>query len=257
MWKRIRVGILLAVLLVVAGSAWLENRRIASWRDPVYVGIFPLAADESRTTRAYLDGLTAEAFRGLEPFFAREAHRWGMALSTPFRVELFPSPAALPPPAPLPGNPLATVWWSLRLRWYAWRASDVAGRLRPHVRLFILYHDPTQETHLDHSLGLSKGRVGVVNAFAARAADDQNAIVIAHELLHTVGATDKYDPATDAPLYPQGYADPGQRPLLPQRRAEIMAGRRAIAPGTQEMPDSLDECLIGEATAREIGWLPR
>ena len=31
-----------------------------------------------------------------------------------------------------------------------------------------------------------------------------NNVVIAHELLHTVGATDKYDPVTDAPRIPDG-----------------------------------------------------
>jgi len=40
-------------------------------------------------------------------------------------------------------------------------------------------------------------------------------VVIAHELLHTVGATDKYDPATNESSLPEGYAEPDKIPLFP------------------------------------------
>jgi hypothetical protein len=35
-----------------------------------------------------------------------------------------------------------------------------------------------------------------------------------------------------------------------------MAGRRMIAPDRWQQADSLDEVVIGPATAREIRWLP-
>ena len=50
-----------------------------------------------------------------------------------------------------------------------------------------------------------------------------NDVVIAHELLHTVGATDKYTLADDAPRFPDGYGDPAQRPLYPQLTAECLS----------------------------------
>ena len=81
-----------------------------------------------------------------------------------------------------------------------------------------------------------------------------NNIVIAHELLHTVGATDKYDLATEMPLYPAGFADPARTPLYPQDDAEIMAGRRALSAQEAEMPASLRNVVVGPATAREIHW---
>ena len=46
--------------------------------------------------------------------------------------------------------------------------------------------------------------------------DGGNDMVIAHELLHTLGATDKYDPVNNAPRFPDGYGDPQQMPLYPQ-----------------------------------------
>jgi hypothetical protein len=101
---------------------------------------------------------------------------------------------------------------------------------------------------------LTKGLIGVVYAFAAPEMDGENAVVIAHELLHTVGASDKYLPGTDAPRFPDGYGDPDQVPLYPQRSAEIMAGRRMLRADRWEQAASLDEVLIGSATALEIRW---
>jgi hypothetical protein len=81
-----------------------------------------------------------------------------------------------------------------------------------------------------------------------------NNVVIAHELLHTVGATDKYDLASGEPLNPAGLADPDREPLYPQERAEIMAGRRALSAQESEMPHSLAGVVVGADTAREIRW---
>jgi hypothetical protein len=107
---------------------------------------------------------------------------------------------------------------------------------------------------LPHSTGLQKGQLGVVHAFADADMDGSNSIVIAHEILHTLGATDKYDPATNQPVFPDGYAEPDAAPLHPQRRAEIMAGRIAISETQADTPRSLKRVVIGAKTAREINW---
>ena len=120
--------------------------------------------------------------------------------------------------------------------------------------MFVLYHDPLLTPTVPHSLGLTKGLIGVVYAFAAPAMSGANNVVIAHELLHTVGATDKYDPTNDAPRFPDGYGDPRQVPLYPQAKAEIMAGRRMVTPDRWEQASSLDETAVGAATALEIRW---
>ncbi len=102
--------------------------------------------------------------------------------------------------------------------------------------------------------GLTKGLIGVVYAFAVPGMDGENDVVIAHELLHTVGATDKYRASDDAPRFPDGYGDPQQSPLYPQVNAEIMAGRRMLTATRWEQPSSLDEVVVGAATAAEIRW---
>jgi hypothetical protein len=56
------------------------------------------------------------------------------------------------------------------------------------------------------------------------------------------------------PLYPDGYANPQARPRLPQRRAEIMAGRIPISETVAEIPADMTQVVIGGATAREINW---
>jgi hypothetical protein len=80
-------------------------------------------------------------------------------------------------------------------------------------------------------------------------------MVLAHELLHTLGATDKYEPGSNAPRFPDGYAAPTAKPLLPQSKAELMAGRIPLDERRAAIPESLRQVLIGNATAAEIGWL--
>ncbi len=56
------------------------------------------------------------------------------------------------------------------------------------------------------------------------------------------------------PRFPDGYGDPTQQPLYPQLTAELMAGRRAISPDQSSQALSLDEAIVGPATALEIRW---
>jgi hypothetical protein len=77
---------------------------------------------------------------------------------------------------------------------------------------------------------------------------------MAHEMLHTLGATDKYDLANGLPSWPAGYADPERKPLYPQTQAELMGGRIPIDAHHAEVPGSLSDVIVGAATATEIGW---
>jgi hypothetical protein len=54
-------------------------------------------------------------------------------------------------------------------------------------------------------------------------------------------------------VIPTGLADPDAP--FPQKFAEIMARGRAIAPGNDELPDSLELLRVNAITAREIGWV--
>ena len=254
MWKTVRILLLLVVLAAVALHSWLDRVATQSWRSTLWVGIFPLNGDGSPQVQRYLEGLSARDFAPIEEFFAREGHRYGLALESPVHVELYPQASELPPALDPGAGPLGITWWSLKLRWFAAHASEVAGRAPPRIRLFVLYHDPTTLDRAPDSHGLQKGLVAVVHAFADRPMNGSNDIVIAHELLHTVGASDKYDLRSGAPLFPGGFADPERDPLYPQREAEIMAGRLPLSAGEWEMPGSLARVVVGPQTAREIRW---
>jgi hypothetical protein len=249
----LRILILLLVLLVVAMKTWQDRYLSTRWHDPLYVAIYPIAADDSPVTRTYLAALDVERFKPIDRFFAREAERYHLDTNEPFRTRLRAELRDRPPQRALDDGLLATALWSLRLRYWAWRVSGHAHDPED-IRMFVLYHDPTLTPTVPHSLGLMKGLIGVVYAFAAPEMNGENNVVIAHELLHTVGATDKYNFGDDAPRFPQGYGDPAQQPLFPQLTAELMAGRRVLAPDKWQQAASLDEVVVGPVTALEIRW---
>jgi hypothetical protein len=251
--KRLRIAILLVILAVVAYNTWHDRYRSTQWRVPLFVAIYPIAADSSPVTKAYLDALDSKQFQPIDQFFAREAERYHLVLREPIRTRLRAILDSTPPPPPAVPSLLSTVWWSLRLRYWAWRVSGRAHEPED-IRVFVLYHDPALTPTVPHSLGLSKGLIGVVYAFADNRMTGGNDVVIAHEMLHTLGASDKYAANNDAPRFPDGFGNPAQVPLYPQETAELMAGRRMLSPTQWEQPASLDEVVIGPATAAEIRW---
>lgn len=256
-WKRLRIAVLLVILTVVAANAWLDSRRVANWRSTVDVGIFPIAGDDSPLTHAFVAGVDAASFQDIDRFFDEQSRSYGLPLAGPVHTIVYPVLAALPPAPPAAPSVLSSIVWSLRMRYYAAGRGHGADGRSPDVRIFVLFHNPAASPAVAHSVGLRKGQVGVVHAFASRIMAARNAVVIAHELLHTFGATDKYDPSTNAPLYPAGYAEPDKVPRYPQPWTEVMAGRRPLSPTEHVMPDSLDECVVGPATAAEIHWTGR
>jgi hypothetical protein len=148
---------------------------------------------------------------------------------------------------------LGNIWWSLKFRaWAAYRAWN-SDQDEGDVELFVTYYDIETTQSLGHSVGLEGGLIGIINAFAEKSYRGSNQVVITHELLHTLGASDKYA-MNSIPLYPQGYAEPYLKPLYPQRRAEIMGGRIPLSAQQARMPESLAEVVVGIHTAAEINW---
>jgi len=253
MSRVVRIVVLLFILATVAQWTWIERQRVTDWAHPLRVVAYPIDADGTDTSRAYVAGLTAESFAEVTDYFAEQAGRYGHKLKRPVEIYLGPRIAKPPPELPERSTVLSALSWSLRMRFWAWRNDDYPGP-KPHVRLFIVYHDPARSPRVAHSTGLAKGMIGFVRAFASSSQQRMNNVVIAHELLHTFGATDKYDLATNLPLFPDGYAEPSANPRFPQRHAEIMAGRKPRSPTEAQIPESLDDTLIGIRTAAEIHW---
>jgi hypothetical protein len=255
LFRVLRTGFLLLVLIGVAGDAWLTRLRSTDWSDPLWVSVYPINADGSEATADYIVALSDESFAPVEAFMEREAARYGVPQSRPMQLRIAPELRESPPAPPANEQPLAVMAWSLQLRYWAWRMQRRYGGPPSNIRIFVQYFDPQLTDRVAHSLGLQKGMIGVVNAFASRKLTGQNNVVIAHELLHTLGATDKYDLHNNQPLFPQGYADPHREPLYPQSQAEIMGGRIPLSRHQAELPMTLGKTLVGPETAAEIRWI--
>ena len=255
MFKAVRISILLFVLFFVAVSTWLTQARSTDWNNSLWVKVYPINADHSAAAAKYIDRLTVKDFAGIESFLEREAGKYASALARPVRIELGEPVTSQPPELGNNPNALSVMLWSLKMRWWATRVTDEQDRIEPDVRMFVRYHTPRNEVVLENSVGLQKGMVGIVNGFASRKYRGANNVIIAHEFLHTLGATDKYDPADGQPTVPEGLAEPERKPLFPQRFAEIMGGRVALAEDDAVIPKSLKYEIIGPVTAREINLI--
>ncbi len=253
MFKNLRILILLYLLLIVAVGAWLNKARTTDWENSLEVIVYAINADGRMATQQYIDKIENNDFIDIEEFFQNEAERYALSLKKPVDVSFAGELKEKPPLPPRGGSQLSIMFWSLKLRYWAWQNDNYP--YPEDVQIFILYFDPEKTKTVAHSLGLQKGLIGVVNAFASKKMKKENHVIITHELLHTVGAIDKYNPKTNQPLYPIGYAKPEQSPLYPQKKAEIMAGRIAITENKAEQAETLKQVVIGESTAIEINWL--
>ncbi len=254
MFKKIRIAILLFILFLVAANAFLTQKRTTDWDQPLAVVIYPINGDGSSFSAEYISRLTADDFKPIARFIQNEGVRYNLALIDPVILDLAPEIAALPPAAPFGANIFAIMWWSLNLRYWAWKNDTYEGPLT-NIQVFVLYYDPGEYKQLDHSFGLKEGHICMVKAFASRHQAARNNVIITHEMLHTLGASDKYDRETLQPLYPEGYAAPDKKPLLPQQYAEIMGRAIPLSDSESKIPDSLEQTLIGPITARQINWV--
>lgn len=253
MWKKLRIAILLFILATVAIGTWRGQSQARNWHNTLHVAIFPINGDGSAAAAARIAALNEASFKPIEDFLGSQAQEYGNRTMMPVRVTLQPEIKTAPPPAPPAAHStLDVILWSLKLRWWAWRQPN--GLPRAHTRAFVVFWDSEATGgRVPNSHGLSKGLIAISNVHSMASMQRTNNVVIAHEILHTLGATDKYDAGSLMPSYPEGYAEPDRQPRYPQRLCEIMAGRIPINEGELDMPVSLKECVMGPLTAREIG----
>ncbi len=253
-FKLMRVVLLLSVLFVILISTWMTEKRMAAWERPILVTIYPIVADERPATREYVDKIDFRAFEEINRFMSEQSRPYGFTVTPAFRFQVATPGVELPPPVPGQFDPAAIGWWSLKMRWWAWMRDLEDDLVSPDIQMFVLYHSLDGENETGISVGMRKGRYGLVKAYALNSMNSSNLIIFTHEMLHVLGASDKYVLSSGEPIFPEGYADPDRRPLFPQHRAEIMGVRIPINSFSSVMPDSLDQCKIGRQTAEEIGF---
>lgn len=253
-FKKLRIAVLLYILVFVTVGQLLDRWRARDWDRSLWVNVYPVNAAGSESTAKFIDSLPPDAYATVERYFDAQAEAYALPLEQPFRFLVAPQLDRQPPPIPDKPGMLSVIVWSLKMRWFVTRLGFSSDLPRPDITLFAIYHDADSEVILDRSTALQKGMIAVANLFGSSAARGTNQMIIAHELLHTLGATDKYDLSSGLPAFPIGYADPNQVPLYPQTRAEIMAGRVPVRDGEAHIAASLGQVTIGHATAFEIGW---
>lgn len=255
MFRLIRITILLYILAFFVVGAYVTRVVSTNWEQTLIVTIHPIAGDASTETLRTLGDISIQHFDPLKTFFQREAERYGVKNKEVVNIQLGNRVAELPPALPDDGGLFSRIVWGFKMRFWSYQQTRNDTGIRPNVRLFVIYHQPSATRILETSVGLQKGMFGIVHAFAGRDFRGSNQLVMAHELLHTLGATDKYQPANGLPRFPEGFAEPEKRPLFPQVATEIMGGRRPINENEAEIPGTLRRVVIGPLTAAEIRLL--
>lgn len=250
MWKSVRIVILLAILIVVSVNTWRDYNP--NWDRPIIVNLHPINADGLASTEQYIQQLNSRDLMNAQNYIGQMSAQYR---SQPVNVyfQLQRELKQLPPKVPEDPSVLNTILWSLKFRFYAWKQHQRQDGSAS-VTLFLNYYDPKKTQQLKHSTALENGRIGSINVFASKHQSAQNQVILVHELLHALGAKDKYDLSTGQPHYPSGYAFPNQKPLFPQMKGELMAGHIPTSDFKSVMPDFLDQMVIGDITAKELGW---
>ena len=254
---RVRVSILLTVLAVVCLWACYDVRARKArneWAQPIRVGLVLL--ERGNVEPKALPALISRAV-ALEERLAEEYARYQPG--RPRMIEIVPiGPVRVEtlPPSDTGDNFFERVVHAYRLWRYTEavdRAASVPAR-RFDSRIYLVA-EPPKSSSVSHVEGFSEegGRVGVTHVELDASTVDLALFVVAHELLHTLGASDKYD-ATGRTRFPEGLPEPEQAPLFPQPGAEVMARNRVISATEERPPSSLSELFVGRLTAQEIGW---
>jgi len=250
--RNIRYLVLLLILLGIAVNQLWVKHKVASWDETLQVRIYAINGDGRPASGSYIDKLQQTEYLPIEGFINSQARRYHIdidAIAVEYAGELLEPP----PQPPVRGSVLENIFWSLHFRGWAWYWSMTSGNASADINLFVNYFDLAETQALQHSVGLQGGMIGLINAFADDDYRGSNNVVIAHELMHTLGASDKYDNASQ-PVYPDGYADAYQDPLYPQKRAEIMGGRIPLSQTRAMTPESLSQVTISIFTASELHW---
>lgn len=253
-FKTIRITVLLLILAYIGVDTFLNNQRATDWKRSLRVVVYPINADNSEASDKYIAQLNTSDFDSINDLLQTEAKKYNIELNEAIRFELAPQLSSKPPALPINRSSLTTMWWSIKLRFWTWKEDNYHGP-KAQIKAYALYFDPQTHTALNHSTGLKKAKIAINNLFGNKEQTEQNNVVLLHELLHTLGASDKYDLRNGYPHYPEGFANSQKKPLYPQTKAEIMGGRIALSETEAKIPISLQSVVIGQQTANEIGWM--
>jgi hypothetical protein len=255
-WRHGRTAVLLAVLVGVLVWAWKDRQRLEDrreWRVPLKVGVFVIQdGDVDSAAIAALPGRADEMMNILET----EYRRYDGKIS-PFELRVL---GPIPLPDVLPKLESDDFLERVEFTFQMWRfrrsVSRSLGEPTDDIDVSILLVTrPARgnQPRIFEGIAAKDGDFGVVQIELSQDNVDLAVITAVHEMLHTLGARDKYDPSTGEAEFPAGYYD--SRIRYPQRYMEIMAHDIPLADGKSRLPSLVGEVRVGNSTAREIGWI--
>jgi len=257
MFRASRIIILLIIFAALAFYTKTQKLKSRSWSEPLQLVIYPINGEDSPDVDEYITQLDGAVFSEIDQFFENEAKHYSLTIDQPTVTRLGKVIDIQPPASPAPESGfIKIIWWSLKFRYWAYTNTPDDESNLHRVRIFLLYHETDDDKLLQHSLGLDKGLLVIAHVFASTDQEQQNNIILAHELLHTVGASDKYN-AINQPVFPEGYAEPDNIPLYPESLADIMSAKTPLSANQSKMANSLKQCIIGDKTAWEINWFQK
>jgi hypothetical protein len=236
-----------------AGADHYQRQARTAWHRSVNVALV-LVEREPINPGTIL--LLNQRVRALQRRLASEYRRYGGRDFTPFSFEVTGPVKVDQAPPQAHGQGLLGLFTETYERWRWTRDIDArAGVERGayDARIYLVMKPAKGGLAFVEGESEYGGRVGVAQADIDPEMIDFALIVAAHELMHTLGASDKYD-AEGRAVFPGGFAEPERLPLYPQPGAEIMARNLPLAPSSERPPNTLDELFVGDATAREVGW---
>lgn len=219
MFKLLRITVLLAILAWAAFYTKIQQLEARSWSETLPIVVYPINGDNGNANvEDYLADLADSDYAAIDAFIKQQSEGYDVT-ETPTATRLGAKIDQLPPEPPMPGaSPAEAVLWSLKLRYWVWRHTPDSASNLHRVRVFAIYHEPAPGRALQHSVGINNGLVAIAHLFASEQQTAQNNVVLTHEILHTVGATDKYD-ADNQPVYPAVTPAPNKsRPTRKARR---------------------------------------
>jgi hypothetical protein len=254
-WFWVRVSLLLAVLAIVLLYAWRDvarRKERTEWNRTVDVAV--VVVRDGAVDPSALSALRSQT-SALEDALAAQSSRYRASPRRPFSFVAF-GPVDLRTPIPVPPGDgfVSAAKYAYNLHSFSADIDERAGVPSRgfDARIYLVVRTPSARGFVE---GQSEhgGRVGIAQAELDESTVDLALFVAAHELFHTLGATDRYG-ADGRTVFPEGLAEPERAPLLPQRYVELMARNRPIDAEHEVPPQSLAELSVGAKTASEIGW---
>lgn len=274
-FRRARQGTLGLVLVVVAvwGLAnYLDDHRTFAWTRPVSVVLVAVVDREAPLSGPEVDWIFQRfasstsredgSLSALREWFRREFKRHAGRDEPPLEFTIKgPLRAPSDPPAPPDADASFLERWrgtTSFLKYFEEIGAKEDLLLSAYdVAIFAYFYGEgrTADFQGQRPVAARRTRRGVVYCPLDPGRLPRSTALMAHEICHTLGATDKYE--GDRSIFPDGYADPLATPLYPQERAEIMALGIPLAPDKEDPVNGLIDCVVGEKTAREMGWITR